>query len=444
MAAAVQYSKANFYETTPVNSRLVTIPEIVAHVILGEPYRNQPLLENVKTSKVYQILAGAASEPVIQQVRQFANGELSLKDIENQITPQSAYLYLAASKIVDLESNGKSTYEIRMAALKSSELEKDGSLRINALNAFSLPPTDADDCDLLLLNELDNAHPSVKKAGSTQERNELLTKIYNYGQHRARILPELSAIIADIVKTKIFNLKLISKHLPEHTTLIFRGCSGAGKSHEIHQLMKKLALDQTAEDVIQSTDSIKTALRKTMKNLSDEQVHLAGFCIFKVLSEAMKVNYPELSTIEEGWFQTLAAIEQLFKNNPRLEIHDFDGTYSAICLRVLARQSDPNSPRPPSDRVEAAFKSSRESRARLLELLRKDDTYSFTFVNSDGQINNQADPRVIPKSPKEVDQEIEESRKMIITSKHAEIFGPFLNNFIGMTISEAFERARRM
>jgi hypothetical protein len=165
-----------------------------------------------------------------------------------------------------------------------------------------------------------------------------------------------------------------------------------------------------------------------------------------MLSEIMKNNYPKLSTIQEGWLNSTFAVEGLFKDlksaGLKLEMHDFDGDYEALCLRVLARYQDKDSPKPPLDQVERGFKTSRESREQLLKSLRETDNYRFLFVHSDGVVNEKVDPMSIVSKSEGVNLEIEKTKKISITEKHAQIFGEYLNLFVGMTIEEAFEKAK--
>jgi hypothetical protein len=430
---------------------LHTVREIARHVVTGESYEKRPSQENWKDSRAYKILTKEAPEEMIEQVRKVINGEISLKEIEGRITSQSAYQYLAAAKVVDFESSGseKSTYEIRKLALLRSAPEKNGRAEINMLNAFSMPPLNADNCDVVLLNELDNNHPVVKNAKDRDERDHHLKRIYTYSQYEARLLPELASVIEDVVTDRVLSMKETAKSLPKETVVVFKGPSGAGKSHALKQLMSHYKQTQALDEVVQSTDIIKSDIgRRTGNVFKMQHLHLLGLSTFKMLSESIKATYPKLSTVQEGWFHNAISINQLFKDlnaaNHKLEMHDFDGDYTALCLRVLSRLDDPNSPKPPMNQVDEAFKATRESRALLLKSLRETDTYQFRFVDVDGVINDKLDPQSIPSSPEKVNEEVANGKKMVINEKHAEIFGKFLNQFVGMTLAEAFEKARAM
>ncbi len=432
-----------------------TIYEIAQHVVLDQPYHKEeskPLQIGSQESRIYKILSESTKFEIIEKVRNFVQGTLSEELIENEINKDNAYLYLAAAKVIDLDTSPsemvKSTYRIRELAVLNSKPEKDGRGKINMLNAFSMPPLDKEDIDLLLSNELDISHPIVKKAAFGEERNNHLKRIYTYGQKDAKVISEMVPVIEAVVKDRFQSMLKAADSLPIDTTVVYKGCSGAGKSFAIKKLTEQCLRGISAENAIQSTDNIKKEILTRTKNVfNDQQVFLLGFSTFKMLSEAMKEKYPKLSTVQEGWFNSTFTLEGLFKDlkvaNLKLEMHDFDGDYEALCLRVLARYPGQNSQKTPLDDVERAFKTSRESREQLLKSLRENvDSYQFKFVQANGEVRDDIDPKSIVSDSAGVDKEIAATKKVRITEQHAKTFGESLNSFIGMTIEEAFEKAK--
>jgi hypothetical protein len=431
---------------------MYTIYEIAQHVITDKPYEKKPFQQiemGLQGAVTYKLLTEETTFEILEKVRDFVSGNLSLEMIE--INKETAYQYLAAAKVVDLDTDpsqmAKSTYKIREMALLRSVPENNGRGEINMLNAFSMPPVHKKDLDVLLANELDNSHPIVKKAAFGEERNSHLARIYTYCQKESEIVPEMVPIIEAVVRDRFQTMMKIAKFLPEETTVIYKGCSGAGKSFALRKFTEEHIEGIDTETAVQSTDNVKNDIRRRTQNVfSDQQVHLLGFSTFKMLSEIMKNNYPKLSTIQEGWLNSTFAVEGLFKDlksaGLKLEMHDFDGDYEALCLRVLARYQDKDSPKPPLDQVERGFKTSRESREQLLKSLRETDNYRFLFVHSDGVVNEKVDPMSIVSKSEGVNLEIEKTKKISITEKHAQIFGEYLNLFVGMTIEEAFEKAK--
>jgi len=423
---------------------MASIYSIASSVVNRQSYENKcfPLFS---TSKTYQALFKATTPAALQQVREVVAGKLSSQDLV--IDSTTAYQYLAAAKMVDIDTVDKqqSTYKIREMALFSSKAAKEGLDEMNMLNAFSTPPLDKEDIDILLANELDNSHPLVKKAAFGVERDKLLGRIYTYCQEEALIIPEIAQVIESVIKDRIEQMVQASQSFPEATSVVFKGCSGAGKSFALHRQIAPYGI--AVDRAVQSTDNLKNDIKaRCGKIFSDQQVHLLGFSTFKMLSKVMKESNPTLSTIQEGWFNSVFAIETLFKDlkasGMRLEMHDFDGDYEALCLRVLARYKTPDAPKPPLEWVERGFKTSRESRAKLLEMLRPTDQYEFSFVHRNGEVDLTVDPSVVPNDPTNLDQEMTSVKQTVITEAHVSVFGVSLQEFVGLTVEQAFTKAK--
>ena len=426
-----------------------TVYAITQHIITGKPYEKkpfQPIKINSQIATTYQLLTNATHSELVEKVRSFVSGKLSLESIE--INQDNAYQYLAAAKVVDLDTDPsemiKSTYKIRKRALLSSQAEKNGRQEIKMLNAFSMPPY-KNDLDILLVNELDRHHPIVKKAAFGEERNRYLKRIYAYSQKEAVLMPEIIPLIEKIVKDRFQTLMKIAALLPDQTTVIYKGCSGAGKTFALKKFTEQYIKGIDSRKFVQSTDNIKNDLRQqTQNSFSDEQVDLLGMAVSKMFSEVMKEYYPKLATIQEGWFNSTFTIESLFKDlksaELKLNMHDFDGDYEAICLRILARSNDKDNPTVPFNQIERSFQTSRESRQLLLKLLRETDSYQFYFVHADGIVNENIDPKSVLSDPESVNLEIEATKMTLITKRHVHLFGDHLHSFIGMTIEEAFEK----
>jgi hypothetical protein len=299
------------------------------------------------------------------------------------------------------------------------------------------------------VNEIDLDHPTIKNAKPGEERDNHLKRIYNYCRKEAQIAPEIVPVIESVIRDRFQMMIKVATLLPDETTVIYKGCSGAGKSFALKKLAEKYFKEIPIEGAVQSTDNVKNDIRSRTGNIfSTPQVHLLGFASFKELSEVMKDYHPRLSTLQEGWFNSSFAIEGLFKDlrsaDLKLEMYDFDGDYTALCLRVLARHQDSDIAKPSLDWVERSFKTSRESREQLLKLLRQTDSYKFRFVHEDGVVDEKVNPMSIISNSENVNAEIENSKKTIITEKHSQIFGQYLNSFVGMTIKEAFEKVKVM
>ncbi|MBX9744422.1 MAG: hypothetical protein K2X08_04345 [Chlamydiales bacterium] len=227
--------------------------------------------------------------------------------------------------------------------------------------------------------------------------------------------------------------------------IVFKGCSGAGKSHALKNFVSAEIGAFSSEAAVQSTDNTKKDIReRTGKVFTDQQAHLFGFAVFKMMSQEIKKHSPDLSTLQEGWFNSSFAVENLFKDlnkqGLKLKMKDFDGDFEALALRVLARQSDTDNPRPPLEQVIRAFKTSRESRAQLLHSIRNEDTYEFRFVDKQARISDKKDPLSVSSLPEAIDAEISQTKELVISEQHVELFGEHLRGMVGLTISEAFSK----
>jgi hypothetical protein len=445
-----KFSLFKLKDEQKLGKSMSTIYEIAQHVITGKPYEEKPSYtapSECQESLAYQLLTKETTPEVINKVRAFVSGKLSQVEIQSQINSKSAYSYLAAAKIVDLDTLPsemiQSTYKVREIALLRSISEKEGRGAINMLNAFSTPPLNKANLDILLANELDSNHPIVNNAAVGKERDNHLNRIYTYCESEAKLIPELIPVIEAVIKDRFQIMIKIDQLLPNETTVIFKGCSGAGKSFALKEFIQQFPVELTVDKAVQSTDNIKNDIKlRTGKVFNDQHAFLLGFATFKMLIKVMKDTYPKLSTLQEGCFNSTFTIEKLFKDNMelKLEVRDFDGDAEALLLRVLARYQDPNSPKPTLAFVERTFKTSRESRGLLLHSLRKTDSYQFRFVHKNGLVDEKIDPRSITSDAKEVNAEIEAAKKMEITEQHVQLFGESLNKFVGMTIEKAFEQ----
>lgn len=436
------------------NLSMPTVFEIVQHVILDKPYEKrefQPVKAGSQGSVTYKLLTEQTTNEILQKVRSFVSGNLpkGMLDIDSN----SAHQYLAAAKIVDLDTNpsemAKSTYKIREMIVLRSKAEPNGRAQINMINAFSMPPVHKKEFDILFTNELDNNHPIIKSASNAAERNNYLTGIYTYCQKEAEIVPEIVPILEAVVRDRYQTMLKVSAFLPAETSVIYKGCSGAGKSFAITKFTEKNITGINVEVAVQSTDNLKNDIVQRTQNIfNNQQSHLLGFSTFKMLSEVMKNKYPKLSTLQEGWFNSTFALDALFKDvknaELKLEIHDFDGSFEALCLRVLNRYQFKDSAKPPFNQIEQAFKSTRESRGQLLKFLRETDSYQFSYVHANGTVDDQMPPTSAVSDPEGVNLEIKMTKELVITREHSQLFGDYLNLFLGMTIEEAFEKLRLM
>lgn len=430
-----------------------TVFEIVQHVIINKPYENrtfQPIVEGSNINKVCNKLLSETTPEILMKVKDFVAGNLTEEMLGLEST--SAYQYLAAVKIVDLGNDPsksvKSTYKIREMILSCSKTEANGRSQINMMNAFSLPPA-TKEYDILIANEIDNNHPLVKNAVTAAERNAYLTGIYTYGQREAEIIPEMVPIIEDLVRDRSQAMLKINAFLPQETSVIYKGPSGAGKSFAIGKFTEENLKGIDADVAVQSADNIKNDLRRRTRNIfNTQQAHLLGFSILKMLSEVMKKTYPKLSTIQEGWYNSTFALDALFKDikaaGLKLDVHDFDGSFEVICLRVLNRYRFKDSAKPALNEIEQAYKSTRETRAILLKSLRETDTYRFSYVHSNGVTDDKMQATAVVSDPDAVNRETTTTKALVITKEHAQFYGDYLNAFLGMTIEEAFEKVRLM
>ncbi|MDF2577329.1 MAG: hypothetical protein K0S74_813 [Chlamydiales bacterium] len=437
---------------------MLTIYDIARHTVTEQPYATKAYNTNIsfQESQTYQVLSSTTNLDTIQNVKSYIEGKLLFEELSARVNTQNAHEYLAAAKLIDLENANQdamnTTYKVRELCILRSSGTTNSKPEINMLNAFSNPPLVLNDVpvDLLLANELDNSHPLVQKAAFGEERNRYLAKIYTYAQKQALIIPEIIPLIEQVISSRFEAMKKVAEHLPEKTFVVFKGCSGAGKTYALEAFVAANTPGLSAEKAVQSTDNTKEDIRsRTGKIFSDQQAHLLSFSVFKMLVEVVKEEQPFLSTLQEGWFNSSFAIEGLFKDlnksSLKLDMRDFDGDFEALCLRVLSRHNCPSAPKPPFEQVIRGFKTSRESRIQLLNSLRSEDKYQFHFVNKNGEVDLTKDPKSISHLPSStVDEEIEATKNVLITEQHSQLFGESLTNFIGLTIEDAFKKAKEV
>ncbi|MEI8300965.1 MAG: hypothetical protein WCG10_05065 [Chlamydiota bacterium] len=429
---------------------MATIREIVQHIANGTPYKNSSgYIRGYQMSTGYQLLTQETSTDIIDIISRFICGfsHQSESDLVDSINTENAYSYLAAAKIVDidtsLDSKMQTTYAIRERILTCCRDQEDKRGKMTMLNAFSIPPLDKDDMDVLLVNELDDNHPLVRESS---ERDSLKARIYTYCQEKAQIISEALPYVEGLVRDRIKTMEKFSHHIPSKTSVVFREAQGAGELLTLKRLEKFCIKGVEVDKLVQSTDNLKKDLRGRIgTNFTDEQVHLLGLSTFTMLSKVMKATQSHISTFEERSLNSVSTITDLFKDlqvsDMTLEMHDFDGDYEAICLRTLANYQDPNSAKPSMELVERGFKKNRESRMHLLESLKLTDRYECCFARKDNSVDV-VDPHSIDSSAGALDREIAETKVSIITEHHVQLFGESLRSFIDKTIEDAFKIAK--
>lgn len=85
---------------------MYTIYEIAQHVITDKPYERkafQPIEIGSQGAITYKLLTEETTFEILQKVRDVVSGRLSEDMLE--INPNSAYQYLAAAKVVDLDTD---------------------------------------------------------------------------------------------------------------------------------------------------------------------------------------------------------------------------------------------------------------------------------------------------------------------------------------------------
>ena len=416
---------------------MATLVDIANHVVNGTPYPHR--LSNLKDTKNYQVLLSQTSENILQKVRNFVSNQLIFEEISKEINPHNAYQFLAAAKVVQMDTDSakmfNSTYKIREFCAMNSPASTSEKSMINLMNAFSTPDSSFE-LDAFLANELDIASPVVTALPFGEPRNLLLQKIYNYSQKNAVVIPDIIPIIEKLMAERYRTMLDMHQKLPEATLMIYKGCSGSGKTYAIKQLSEKMFANVSMRKVVQSTDNVKKDLLDLLGQQFANQIHLLGFNLLKVLSETVKAKHASLSAIQEGWFHTTNIIDNLVneasKMNLKLRIEDFDGSCEIVCLNVLARREE----KLPLEQVIRSFKNSRESRAHLIKSLRPEDTYQFHFMDKD-RSELVIDPSSLASTPEQVDQEIEQTKKTLITEEHVRLLSQ-LKPFLGLTIEEAF------
>lgn len=386
-----------------------------------------------------RVLQSATTVEITQKVRECVENKMSEDDLRVLINSTNAHQYLAAAKLLDLESQSSLTFLVRKTCVLCSN--------INLINAFTNPPLNKENLTVLLANELDNSHPEVIKVKDDREKSDLLLKsIYNYAQQEAQLTPEMKAIVEEIIAQRFRMIREVASKQPENTIIMFKGNSGTGKTYAIKQLLG-------SEDVVQSTDGIKNDLiAKTGGIYNNSKVHLLGMSIFKNLERLLKEHFSNLSLIQEQKLNSKTAIIDFFKSlsTQRLMMHDLEADFETQCMRILARMADPTCPTPPLDVIQRGYTTTRESRALLLSSLRECDTYQFTFAKNNGEIvqfpegeESKRAAAALQYNKEQGESEMSAVLQMPITSEHVRIFGSYLAPFVGKTVLETFGSVKR-
>lgn len=417
-----------------------TINEIAQYIVNPQSF-NASTTENYYTCNekvnAVQALREMTTPEIEDVVRSYVKNQISFDDLKTSINVQTIDQYLAAAKIIDMiipySEMINTTFQVRIECLKRDKEIRQGTNKTNTniVNVFLLPCEN--ETDPVFLNGVNNAHPMVKD--DPVKRNHM----YSVVRDKIYLHPEASKKLCEILQIFYNSIVESSLKLPENTTTIFRGCSGAGKSYALMQQLQLEKISDVAKIVL-STDSIINLFTNDSNFKSTpDQTFLLGMLSRTALELAIKQHKPSLPLVQEGWYKIPAQINGLFVENRLTDIKDFDGDFRIIALRMLSRFSQSNSNSLSLDIVWRNYCECRESRSYLIEKLRPEDTYNLQYSLNDGnfiQYTTETAKNLVVKP-----EEMEEAIAYVINNEDVIKLGDCLRPYIGLTIAQAYTKA---
>lgn len=433
-----------------------TIQEIVEFIIGSEqpvtPHK-KPL--DVFNSRTYDILRCQTTRTIIDTITGYLEGNIPASDIKRRIKPSNIFKYLAACKVLDecARCSFKTTWYIRSLCLKKSQG------KITLMNILFNPPLDyiskeeyINEEDIMILNETDNNHEVIHRAPFGEERDKILKDLYIFCQTKALLISEFADEIMGIVSTRFQALLYLGDGLPPQTAIIYRGCSGSGKTKMLKDTYSDMSIIYKNRPLIdtgiQSTDNFKKDIKAAFTSkfpdlqVTDSQAHLLAFSVFKVFCNVLRKSmYKSVPTISEGWYNSKSSIDELCAMRDeyglKLQINDFDGDALTIFLRALLRRDESGAPTPPLSAVVRSFKMCRENRPYLVSKLKEDDSYRLFY--STGNRIDEIPYNSILVSSFNIDTLLKDVCSHVITEDDIQTYGKGLEKYIGMSISEAYK-----
>lgn len=426
--------------TTAITANPNTMNGMLRNLVFGEDLSKPMPLANEESPAV-KILTEFATPEIISQVHQYVQGTILLERME--ITKENHSQYLAAAKIVDLvtpiENQQNSTFQIRYTALKKSDGIMGIPLFNTIVNAFAMPS--ADEKDPFLLNGLDHKHLSLQKM-DPQRLSQYRLVMDAYVQKQVNFHPDFLKTVHKVIGVFAQNIENLQTLISPARVIYYCGVTGAGKT----TAMKESMGDVNA--YIASTDNIVKAFSlKFNKDFSNDHLNYLSFSLRKEFESIIKEKYTTLSLIQEAWLIHPVEIEKLFNNTLPVEMHDFDGDLRILSLRAILRARSPDGrPTFPWNQMTRAFQLSRQHRPLIWKSLKNKDSYDLQYSYNDGTVkiysleetqNLFQNDLKIP-----VDEEIQTVTQSLITKNDVLQFGEALQEFEGLTISQAFEKAQ--
>ncbi|HEV8052683.1 MAG TPA: metallophosphoesterase [Parachlamydiaceae bacterium] len=419
-----------------------TLNTTASSAITGWDYSKFDTLANADSPAVI-ILTGMTTPDILSQVQEYVNGEKPLDELE--ITKENHAQFLAAAKILDLTipsaNQQNSTYQVRYTALLKSDGTSGNPHFNTAINAFSTPP--ADEQDPLLINELDNQHPSLQQMDAKTVA-DYRVKMNLYSQKKANLHPEFSAIVKKVAEIFGQNIANLQTMLNPPRAIIYIGTSGTGKS----TMMKKNMPDLNLDTYIASTDNFIAALCSEFnKKFSESQFFYLSVCLRREFESAIKEKYAAPAFIQELWLANETEIANVFRNSLPIEVNDFDGDLRLISLRTILRARSPGGrPTLPWDQMVRSYRLSRQCRPLVFAAVQAKDTYHLQYSYNDGtfKIYSLEEARNLfqIQSNESIDNEIACVAESLITTDDVAIIGDAIREFEGKKISDAFELAK--
>jgi len=228
-----------------------------------------------------------------------------------------------------------------------------------------------------------------------------------YASHEENYVPERVALHAQLTMRYVIDMCGLSKRFKndEPTIYALSGNTAVGKSFMAKNdddFMRGVDEKGEATGAL-NPDTVKALLRKDVDGITNQQIHIEGFSLNRLLADELHSKALQTSMVIDERLGTVSGTSDLIEtaraSGKKLVIKDIDAPLSVSALRVLGRDVNKD-PCVPFGPIAGGYKAIREQRRDVIDLIiRSPEVKSYELYVMDESGRSGLAARKIPTIP---------------------------------------------
>jgi len=352
-------------------------------VVLSDIQR--PFMQSIEARSPREISLNESELPEVpSNVREWIEGyksqKIPLETVKEnlKLNPQNTREILNYIKIIDLETDRLSLQEKRERGI-------DRNQSTYPLRTYCLQASEG---------KMTTFEAYTKSINIKLYTNPFAPASREYASHEYNYIPERVKDHVRILAEYATDMMALSKRLTtsKRTFFCVGGNTAVGKSRCVKE-DKAFASGLVNGELLGALnpDTVKYKLRKDVSGVTNQQVHVEGVAVGQKLSLELQNRALKASIVIDERLGVPSVIQSLLDKAQQtkavVRLKDIEGPLMLSCLRVLGRNVK-TEPCVPFDPIAVGYKTLRENRNMVIELIRKSDTveaYELFAVNEQNQ-----------------------------------------------------------